>query len=287
MAALVHAVYTNEHLFGGRGGSFIETLNLAPDILLGRRILVVDDVDSERMLLADYLQQQGCRVYLARNGQDAFKKVQLVNPDIVLMDILMPVCDGLACCRMMQASPLTRQIPVIFLTGAGMPDQRVQGLLCGAVDYIVKPFRLEEIRLRLVIHLRRMSEGPSANDSVPMPARNLDSILFQTARNLLVSALSSTPDLHELASRVGTNSKRLNEAFRQCAGVTVFEFLREERMKEACRLLANTGLASQAIALEVGFTSGASFSTAFRDRYGLSPNQFRQARASMEPGDVD
>lgn len=239
------------------------------------------------MLLAEYLQQQGCRVYLARNGQDAFKKVQLVNPDIVLMDILMPVCDGLACCRMMQSSPLTRQIPVIFLTGAGMPEQRVQGLLCGAVDYIIKPFRLEEIRLRLVIHLRRLNESPPLNDGLVTSVRNIDSILFQTARNLLVSALSRTPDLHELAAQVSTNSKRLNEAFRQCAGVTVFEFLREERMKEACRLLSNTGLPSQAIALEVGFTSGASFSTAFRDRYGLSPNQFRQARGSMGPGDVD
>lgn len=58
-------------------------------------------------------------------------------------------------------------------------------------------------------------------------------------------------------------------------------------MKEACRLLSNTGLASQAIALEVGFTSGASFSTAFRDRYGLSPNQFRQSRGNLESGDVD
>ncbi|WP_317848165.1 MULTISPECIES: DNA-binding response regulator [Pseudomonas] len=265
----------------------METLNLAPDVLQGQRILVVDDVDNERMLLADYLQQQGCRVYLARNGQDAFKKVQLINPDIVLMDVLMPVCDGLTCCRMMQASALTRQIPVIFLTGAGMPDQRVQGLLCGAVDYIVKPFRLEEIRLRLVIHLRRKLDNASVNEHQAAPVRNLDNILFQTARNVLVNALSTTPDLHELAAQVGTNSKRLNEAFRQCAGVTVFEFLREERMKEACRLLSNTGLASQAIALEVGFTSGASFSTAFRDRYGLSPNQFRQSRGNLESGDVD
>ena len=90
----------------------------------------------------------------------------------------------------------------------------------------------------------------------------------------------------ELAEAVGTNSKRLNEAFRQCVGVTVFEYLREERMKEACVLLSGTGLPIQAIALEVGFTSGANFSTAFRERYGLSPSQFRQSRLDLEPGDA-
>lgn len=269
------------------GDKYIDTLGLASDFLIGQRILVVDDVDSERRLLADYLQQQGCRVYLAINGQDAFKKVQLINPDIVLMDILMPICDGLTCCRMMQSSALTRQIPVIFLTGAGMPDQRVQGLLSGAVDYIVKPFKLEEIRLRLVIHLRHKNEAETSRPAVVTQVRNVDNILFQTARDILLRALSSTPDLHELAAQVSTNSKRLTEAFRQCTGVTVFEFLREERMKEACRLLSSTGLPSQAIALEVGFTSGASFSTAFRDRYGLSPNQFRQARRCMGNSDAD
>lgn len=262
--------------------SVIEIQSIRPDVLQGVRVLVVEDVDSERMLLADFLQQQGCRVYLASDGQDAFKKVQLVRPDIVLMDVRMPGTDGLVCCRMMQASTQTRQIPVIFLTGASMPDQRVEGLLCGAVDYIVKPFKLEEVRLRLVIHLRH-KEGHvvNSNDQVSQ-GRNIDNILFQTARSLLLRSLSNTPDLHDLAAQVSTNSKRLNEAFRQCAGVTVFEFLREERMKEACRLLSTTNLSSQAIGLEVGFSSGASFSTAFRDRYGLSPNQFRQARRELD-----
>lgn len=251
-----------------------------------QRILIVDDVESERMLLAEYLQQQGCRVYLASNGQDAFKKVQLINPDLVLMDVLMPVCDGLSCCRMMQATAYTQKIPVIFLTGARTPEQRVQGLRVGAVDYIVKPFKLEEIRLRLAIHLRRQGAERPLSSAIPVHTSNLDNILFQSARQLLVRSLAQTPELYVLAAQVGTNSKRLNEAFRQCAGTTVFEYLREERMKEACHLLNDTRLSVQAIALEVGFTNGANFSTAFRGRYGLSPSEFRQARLEMEPGNV-
>ncbi|HFK1874644.1 TPA: response regulator [Pseudomonas aeruginosa] len=178
-------------------------LSIIPDVLEGQRILVVDDVESERRLLAEYLQQRGCRVYLAVNGQDAFKKIQLVNPSLVLMDVLMPVWDGLTCCRMLQANPQTRHIPVVFLTGASMPEQRVQGLLSGAVDYISKPFSLEEVRLRLTIHLRGGGPARQAAPALPSQAGNLDRILFQSARQLLVRSLSHTPSCRNWRRRWG------------------------------------------------------------------------------------
>lgn len=83
-------------------------------------------------------------------------------------------------------------------------------------------------------------------------------------------------ELADLAKAVGTNSRRLNEAFRQCAGVTVFDFLREERLKEARRLLSDTSLEIQLIASQLGYSSAANFSTAFRERFGVSPRNFRQ-----------
>ncbi|WP_110968416.1 response regulator transcription factor [Pseudomonas huaxiensis] len=251
--------------------------------LVGRRILVVDDVDAERQLLAEYLQHLGCRVYLATNGQDAFRKVHLVNPDLILMDVFMPVCDGLKCCRMLQANKDLRHIPVIFLTGAGMPEQRVQGLLAGAVDYISKPYNLDEVRLRLSIHLKTFS--PTLTPALADPNKalgNLDKILFESTKNLMLKSLSQTPELAELAAAVGTNTKRLNEAFRNCVGITVFEYLREERMKEACMLLTKTAISIQDIAIEIGFTGGANFSTAFKDRYGVSPRDFRSHRQALD-----
>ena len=254
--------------------------NLLSDVLEGRRILIADDSEQERRVLIDYLQHRGARIYVAGNGQDAFNKAQSVIPDVVLMESCLPVWDGLTCCRMMQANLYTRGIPVVFLTSASTPQERVQGLLAGAVDYIVKPCSLEEIGLRIVIHLRRSAPSRSTAQSLPETASNLSSILFQSARQLLLQSMASPPELQLLAESVGTNSKRLNEAFRQCVGITVFEYLREERMKEACFLLAGTGLSIQDIAVEVGFTSGANFSTAFRERFGLSPSQYRQSRLS-------
>ena len=124
-----------------------------PGVLNGARILVVDDVDSDRYLLTHYLQRQGCRVYVGVDGQDAFQKAVAVQPDVILMDVRMPGCDGLTACRLLGDDARTRDIPVTFLTAAASPEERVEGLRAGAVDYIIKPFDFEEVRLRLVIHL--------------------------------------------------------------------------------------------------------------------------------------
>ncbi|MEO0003743.1 MAG: Transcriptional regulatory protein YycF, partial [Pseudomonadota bacterium] len=85
------------------------------------------------------------------------------------------------------------------------------------------------------------------------------------------------------ARTLGTHNKRLNEVFRKCAGVTVFEYLREERMRQACISLADSVLNVQQIALALGFSSGANFATAFKDRFGLSPSDFRSGRGGSGP----
>lgn len=254
----------------------------APGVLVGRRLLVVDDSEDERLLLANFLQQEGCRMYLAQDGQDALKKAVLVNPDLILMDVKMPGWDGVTACRALKADPRTRDIPVVFLTGSAYPADRVHGLMAGAVDYVTKPFLFDEVRLRLIVHLRTRP-APAAVMPSPGGTVSLQAVLFQSARRHLLLDLSVTPDLASLAAAVGTNTKRLNEAFRKCAGVTVFEYLREERMREACVLLRETALEVQSVALALGFSGGANFATAFKERYGLSPREYRSGRESTGP----
>jgi CheY-like chemotaxis protein len=250
--------------------------------LQGTRILLVEDGVEDRLMLVQYLEKLGCRLYLADNGLDALSKALIVKPDLVLMDVRMPVLDGVASCRMMKDDPRLADIPVIFVSAVCAPDDRVDGLAAGGVDYINKPFNLEEVRLRLVVHLRLIGKlnPPSATLHVLPSAGNLDQILFSTARSRLLQRLAEAPDLKQLAETVGTNARRLNEAFRQCTGMTVFEYLREERMNEARRLLLDTQMEVQDIALELGYTTGANFATAFRERYGMSPLQYRSEPTS-------
>ncbi|MDR3399806.1 MAG: response regulator [Pandoraea sp.] len=259
--------------------------------LSGVRVLVVDDNQEDRMLLMDFLSQQGCRVYIAQDGRDGYTKARTVQPDLILMDIRMPVCDGLGACRLLKADPGTRHIPLIFLTAAALPGERVAGLSAGAVDYVAKPYDFEEVRLRLSIHLKATTPAPEPSPTsengrltpLPVQAHTLDAVLFRATRALLLDRLDATPELAGLASAVGTNTRRLNLAFRRCVGVTVFDFLREERMKEARRLLSETSLDVQDIASAVGFASAANFATAFRERFGMPPSGFREQGAQIPP----
>lgn len=249
---------------------------------LPQRILVIDDNADDRRLQSHYLQAQGYRLYMAENGRDGVEKARIVLPDLILMDIFMPVCDGLAACRLLKADPRTSIIPLIFLTAAAQPDERVQGLMAGAVDYITKPFNFDEVRLRVSIHLQAWRQPPQPwpeDRPVLGEVSNVDTMVFRAALRILHSNLAEPPDLAGLARAVGTNARRLNDAFRSCSGATVFDYLREVRMEEARKLLRETSLAVQVIAQDLGYGNAANFATAFRDRFGITPRMYRQTSA--------
>ncbi len=241
------------------------------------RILVVDDREEDRHLLADFLRRQDYRLYVAEDGRDGVEKAIYIQPDLILMDVHMPVCDGIAACRLLKAEPRTMAIPLIFLTAAALPEERVQGLVEGAVDYITKPFNFDEVRLRVCIHLNASHgyDHPPGELDQSGTAGSVDSAVFRAAQRQMLQDLACTPELAALARSVGSNTRQLNEAFRKHAGVTVFDYLREARMTEALNLLCETSLEVQTIANDLGYGSAANFSTAFRERFGLSPRQYR------------
>lgn len=118
------------------------------------RILVVDDQPVNVRLLERKLQRAGFAVLTAFNGPDALKLAQDELPDVVLLDIMMPVMDGLEVCRQMKAQPATRDIPVIFITAKTAKEVKIEGLETGAADYITKPVDLDETLARVDTQLR-------------------------------------------------------------------------------------------------------------------------------------
>ena len=249
------------------------------DALKNKRILIVENEDADRMLLSSYLERQDCRLFYAVDGIDGIEKARVLQPDLILMDLEMPRCNGRDACKIISQDSRTQNIPVIFISGMTSSEHRVRGLLAGAVDYINKPFDFNEVKLRLVIHLK--NRPPSVHNdpelhSASLSASSLHATLFHCARTYLLKSLSCSPSMQELEKLTATNSKHLNMAFKVCAGVTVYEYLREERMKEARVLLQQTQLAIQDIAYEVGFSDSANFATAFKDKFGLTPRAFRQ-----------
>jgi signal transduction histidine kinase/HPt (histidine-containing phosphotransfer) domain-containing protein len=123
------------------------------------RILVVDDTVKNLQLLGTILKEIGYQVNVARDGFQGLAMAEKVRPDLILLDIMMPDPDGFEVCRRLKLSHKTEDIPVIFLTAKTDTEDIVKGFSLGAVDYIIKPFRKEELLARVRTHLKlRQSE---------------------------------------------------------------------------------------------------------------------------------
>jgi len=103
------------------------------------RILVADDNAAGRELMRTLLQMEDYVVYEARDGNEAVEMARRLRPDVVLMDVHMPVLDGIEATRLLREDPLTRSIPVIVLTASATPDERRLAVRAGCVGYLFKP----------------------------------------------------------------------------------------------------------------------------------------------------
>ncbi len=118
-------------------------------------ILVVEDERDTADMLAAYFESQGFQVMQAAWGQDALQLIAQTVPDLILLDIRLPDIDGYEVCRQLRQQRRTQDTPIVFLTEKRERIDKLQGLELGAVDYITKPFDIQELRLRVRNALRR------------------------------------------------------------------------------------------------------------------------------------
>ena len=115
-------------------------------------VLIVEDDRNIAELLQMYLEKEGYAVTIAVDGGQGLNKYRSIKPDLVLLDVMMPVMDGWSVCRAIRAEA---QTPIIMLTAKGETDDKVNGLRSGADDYITKPFEMKEVLARIEAVLRR------------------------------------------------------------------------------------------------------------------------------------
>ena len=123
-------------------------------------VLIVEDDRNIAGLLQMYLEKEGYAVTVAYDGGQGLEKFRAIKPDLVLLDVMMPVMDGWAVCRAIRSE---YQTPIIMLTAKGETDDKIQGLKGGADDYITKPFEMREVLARMEAVLRR--SGAATADS--------------------------------------------------------------------------------------------------------------------------
>lgn len=129
-------------------------------------VLIVDDVPTSLGALVNELEAEGYTVLVAADGAAALERLELVTPDAILLDALMPGLDGFETCRRIKAQPAWAHVPVIFMTGLSETAHIVAGFAAGGVDYVVKPVRAQEVLARLATHVRNARAARLAREAV-------------------------------------------------------------------------------------------------------------------------
>ncbi|PND39275.1 DNA-binding response regulator [Paucibacter aquatile] len=126
------------------------------------RVLIVDDVPDNLALLHDALDESGYTVFVATSGEAALARARQAQPDIVLLDAVMPGMDGFELARRLKATPATAGIPLIFMTGLTETEHLVAALEAGGADYVTKPIKPKEVLARMQVHLRAAAQAQGA-----------------------------------------------------------------------------------------------------------------------------
>lgn len=175
-------------------------------------ILIVDDDTDLAEMLGAYLNVQGYVVYTTSMGEQALTLASELQPDLILLDIHLPDLDGFEVCNRLQASHKTRHIPIIFLTEMRERPDKLYGLRLGVIDYITKPFDVQELRLRVRNTLRRVASAGAENPVTGLPEGNqVDEALSRLAAGtcpdcgLLAVALLGIESFRELYGFVASD----------------------------------------------------------------------------------
>jgi two-component system, NtrC family, sensor kinase len=116
-------------------------------------IMIVDDTPANVGVLGWYFEENGFRVVVAQDGEEALERAQFVQPDLILLDVMMPGIDGFETCRRLKMMPEIKEIPVIFMTALSDTNEKISGFKAGGVDYVTKPCQIEEVLARVNTHL--------------------------------------------------------------------------------------------------------------------------------------
>ena len=141
---------------------FVPAFYVLEEMIMAISVLIVEDDRNIQELLQLYLEKEGYAVTVASDGGQGLAKFRAIKPDLVLLDVMMPVMDGWAVCKAIRADS---QVPIIMLTAKGETDDKVTGLKAGADDYVTKPFEMKELLARVEAVLRRTGTVPTAESS--------------------------------------------------------------------------------------------------------------------------
>lgn len=246
-------------------------------------VLVIDDNQDVRDYVKMLLQDKYV-VVEAVNGLEGVKQAMKYVPDVVVCDVMMPVMDGIACCKRLKSELQTSHIPVLMLTAYAMDEQRIQGYDSGADAYLTKPFnaKLLMTRIRNLIDNRKRLKS-LAEDATAISGKQslgeVDKGFVEKLKALIEEKMSNSDlSVEDLGAELGLGRVQLYRKTKSLTGYAPNELLRIARLRKAASLLASSEKTVAEITYEVGFSSPSYFTKCYKDYFGESPSEFLKRR---------
>lgn len=245
-------------------------------------ILIIDDNADVRDYVKSLLKEE-YTVIEAPDGRAGLKKAMKYVPDAIICDVMMPVMDGLECCRKLKTELQTSHIPVMLLTACSLHEQRIQGFECGADSYISKPFnsKLLLVRLRnLMDNHKRLKQFFGDKTTLSKESvSDVDKGFVDRFRELIEENLADSElSVEDLGGKMGLSRVQLYRKIKALTNYSPNELVRIARLKKAASLLASSEKTISEITYEVGFTSPSYFTKCYKEYFGESPTDFLKRR---------
>ena len=250
------------------------------------RLLIVED-NVELLMLMRQLLKSAYRVYAAKNGLEALDIIHHKDLDLIISDVMMPEMDGYELTKAIKNDPNYNHLPIILLTAKTQEEDEQQALLIGADEYLTKPFRLGDLKLRIdnIIENRKriqkeyhQESADEARRIVAAPKSPDEEFLSRALGCVYAHLDDDTYDREALAADMGASSSTIYNKLRSITGLNVSGFIRDIRMKEALRLAqSDPTFRVSDLAYKVGFRDPRYFSTCFKKQFGMQPKEYMES----------
>lgn len=250
-----------------------------------RKILLVEDNPTLRNFLKLLLNHH--EVTTAGNGQEALDTLKILNPDLIISDVMMPIMDGFQLLEQLKSNGKYRHIPILMLTARASMSDKLKALRIGVDDYMTKPFEQDELYARVDNLLKNVAERSKWIEEVESELDNiepekititisdadkewLETLEVLVEENIAVSSFNT----NAMADELFMSRSQLFRRLKKITGLSPSQYLQEVRLKKAFELFENQTYSTvKAVASSVGFTHRNSFAAQFKERFGKLPSE--------------
>ena len=250
------------------------------------RLLIVED-NVELLMLMCQLLKPSYRVYAAKNGREALRIIRQKELDLIISDVMMPKMDGYELTKIVKGDPNYNHLPIILLTAKTQEEDEQEALLVGADEFLTKPFRLSDLKLRIdnIIENRKRIQNEYHQESAEVTLQKIaapnspdEKFLSRAVECVYAHLEDDEYDREALAADMGASSSTIYNKLRAITGLNVSNFIRDIRLKEARRMAqTDPSLRVSDLAYKVGFRDPRYFSTCFKKQFGVQPKEYMES----------